>query len=92
MTGERGEGRGWGVAGSVVRLWHRRQGQGMPSWEEGLHWGDENLQVAVCRTVALGATVAMRRGVWGARVSKNLLALGCPPSASGNMLDGMVGW
>ena len=42
---------------------------------QGAPWGDENLKVAVCRMVALGATVAMRRGVWGARVEANLFAL-----------------
>ena len=41
----------------------------------GLGWGDENLKVAVCRMVALWATVATRRGVWGARVEAKLFAL-----------------
>ena len=47
----------------------------------GLGWGVENLKVAVCRMVALWATVATRRGVWGARVSMPLIAPECPPSA-----------
>ena len=31
----------------------------------GVEWGDENLKVGGCRIVALWATVATRRGVWG---------------------------
>ena len=51
----------------------------------GLGWGVENLKVAVCRIAALGATVAMRRGVWGARVCWKLACARVPPipAASG---------
>ena len=47
-------------------------------------WGDENLKGAVCRMVALGATVAMRRGVWGARVCWKLACARVPPSSAAN--------